>query len=101
MQIVSNIVNNSDFTRTLSTAAGVKPTDFAFLDVRQLRSTSILDVNFASIDSLTAELVALNACLMLVRSYSTNHPTVETSLVDTRVWRFPPLWRRVLDALIP
>ena len=101
MQIVSNIVNSRDFTGALSVAADVKPTDFEFLHVRQLRSTSILDVNFAAIDSVTAERVASNACIILAQVYSTNHPTVEASLVDTRVWRVPPLWRRVLDDWIP
>jgi hypothetical protein len=101
MQIVSNIVNSRDFTGALSVAADVKPTDFAFLHVHQLRSTLILDVNFAALDSMTAERVASNACLMLVQYYSTNHPTVEVSLVDTHVRLFRPLWRRVLDDWIP
>jgi hypothetical protein len=99
LQTISNLLCSVEASNELSRISQPKGA-FQLVQIRPVRSTSLMDVHFVGADSNSVERVASNACVIVQRFFSTNQPPVQVEFVEAGPSYLPkPWWRRIISSL--
>ena len=96
---ISNVLCSSRTVVRLAAMSKANESDFKFVGIHPVRSTMILEIEYAGTSSSGVEHVASNACEVMIQFYMTNNPPRDATNYGAYIWQPAPAWERVVNRL--
>jgi hypothetical protein len=96
---VSNFLSAVGTRQSLGNTTAARETGFALEHVGPIRDTSLFHIDYSGPDSNAVQVVASNAASLAITFYTTNQPTWQITLLETRCFTPLSVFDRLQDSV--